>query len=104
MTVTFESGGCCGRSIWSRRSVCRNFNDCPPASKCADITFVSSPDISSGDDGQSKMWRKSLSRFAVVRRDFMFCNGPCVIPYMDSAVNREPIADGAETLLKFRLD
>src|SRR5258708_37375429 len=35
MTVTFGSGGCCGRSIWSRRSVCRNFKDCPPASKLA---------------------------------------------------------------------
>jgi hypothetical protein len=31
----------------------------------ADITFASSPDISNVDDGQSKMWRKSLPRLAM---------------------------------------
>src|SRR5260370_39343936 len=82
MTVTVGSGGCCGRSIWNRRSVCRNFNDCPPASNCADITFVSRPDISSGDDRQSKTGRKSLPRFGGGRTDFIFCTCPHVLPYI----------------------
>src|SRR5260370_38246424 len=64
MTVTLGSGGCCGRSNWNRRSVCRNFNDCPPASNCPDITFVSSPDISSSEDGQSDTWVKKPPAFS----------------------------------------
>src|SRR6266513_5103615 len=104
MTVTFRSGGCCGRSIWSWCSVCRYFNDCPPCKQVRRHHLRVQP--------RYLQWRRRPIE-DVQEESPAFCRGSNRFhvlhwsvsrPVYGFAVNREPIADGPETLLKFRLD
>src|SRR6266513_5392521 len=104
MTVTFRSGGCCGRSIWSWCSVCRYFNDCPPCKQVRRHHLRVQP--------RYLQWRRRPIE-DVEEESPAFCRGSNRFhvlhwsvgrPVYGFAVNREPIADGAETLLKFRLN